>query len=60
MYKFVIKFVLKESFIYCGKMSESTETIRTRNFMSECLLARKQMEVDAKEPGQPFVKSQES
>ncbi|XP_046980806.1 40S ribosomal protein S24 isoform X2 [Schistocerca americana] len=37
-------------------MSEGTATIRTRKFMTNRLLCRKQMVVDVLHPGQPSVK----
>ncbi|XP_025836973.1 40S ribosomal protein S24 isoform X1 [Agrilus planipennis] len=40
-------------------MSESTATIRTRKFMTNRLLARKQMVVDVLHPGLPSVKKTE-
>lgn len=39
--------------------TESTATIRTRKFMTNRLLARKQMVVDVLHPGQPSVKKTE-
>ncbi|GLG95005.1 40S ribosomal protein S24 [Gryllus bimaculatus] len=42
-----------------GKMSEGTFTIRTRKFMTNRLLCRKQMVVDVLHPGQPSVKKTE-
>ncbi|XP_054263019.1 40S ribosomal protein S24 isoform X1 [Macrosteles quadrilineatus] len=40
-------------------MSEGTATIRTRKFMTNRLLCRKQMVVDVLHPGQPSVKKTE-
>merc|ERR1712189_22511 len=45
--------------LWCSKMSDGTATIRTRKFITNRLLSRKQMVVDVLHPGRPNLSKSE-